>query len=377
MHKNSSYLSQYIKEGGKEMDIRIKWYYRLGFTLLLFIVLFIFIKLSPIWLPILSLITKVITPFIIGAFFTYLLHPIVELLHKKGLHRGLSVAFIYILFFGGIGYAIYKGIPILIEQLEELTVSAPKLAERYKDLIDSIQNKMESWPLNLQEKVDRGIDIFERKMESLLNKVINGAMGIVNYSIIIMLIPFISFYMLKDINAVRKGFNGLIPNKWRNSARLFLEDVNESLGSYIRGQLLVCTIIGVISMILFLIFHMKFALVLGMIIGITNVIPYFGPVIGAVPALIVASTVSVKMIIIVVIIIIILQFLEGNILSPYIVGKSTHMHPLFIMFALLLGEEIGGMIGMIVAVPLLSIVKVAIIHMKTHFGKKEREMKRI
>lgn len=251
MHKNSYYLSQYIKEGGKEMDIRIKWYYRLGFTLLLFIVLFIFIKLSPIWLPILSLITKVITPFIIGAFFTYLLHPIVELLHKKGLHRGLSVAFIYILFFGGIGYAIYKGIPILIEQLEELTVSAPKLAERYKDLIDSIQNKMESWPLNLQEKVDRGIDIFERKMESLLNKVINGAMGIVNYSIIIMLIPFISFYMLKDINAVRKGFNGLIPNKWRNSARLFLEDVNESLGSYIRGQLLVCTIIGVISMLLF------------------------------------------------------------------------------------------------------------------------------
>lgn len=359
------------------MDIRIKWYYRLGFTFLLFIVLFVFIKLSPIWLPILSLITKVITPFIIGAFFTYLLHPIVELLHKKGLHRGLSVAFIYILFFGGIGYAIYKGIPILIEQLEELTVSAPKLAERYKDLIDSIQNKMESWPLNLQEKVDRGIDIFERKMESLLNKVINGAMGIVNYSIVIMLIPFISFYMLKDINAVRKGINGLIPNKWRNNAQLFFEDVNESLGSYIRGQLLVCTIIGVISMILFWAFHMKFALVLGMIIGITNVIPYFGPLIGAVPALIVASTVSVKMIIIVVIIIIILQFLEGNILSPYIVGKSTHMHPLFIMFALLLGEEVGGMIGMIVAVPLLSIVKVGIIHMKTHFGKKEREMKRI
>ena len=359
------------------MDIRMKWYYRLGFTLLLFIVLFVFIKLSPIWLPILSLITKVIIPFIIGAFITYLLHPIVELLHKKGLHRGLSVALIYILFFGGIGYALYKGIPILIHQLEELTESAPELAARYKDLIDSIQNKMESWPFNLQEKVDRGIDLFETKMESLLNKVINGAMGIINYSIVIMLIPFISFYMLKDIDAVRKAFNGLIPNKWRNSAHLFLEDVNESLGSYIRGQLLVCTIIGVISMILFWVFHMKFALVLGIIVGITNVIPYFGPIIGDISALIVASTVSVKMLIIVVIIIIILQFLEGNILSPYIVGKSTHMHPLFIMFALLLGEEVGGMIGMIVAVPLLSIAKVAIVHMRTHFGKKDPEIKRI
>ncbi|NRK74424.1 AI-2E family transporter, partial [Salmonella enterica subsp. enterica serovar Typhi] len=127
-----------------------------------------FIKLSPLWLPILSLITKVITPFIIGAFITYLLHPIVEILHKKGLHRGLSVALIYMLFFGGIGYALYKGIPILIQQLEELTESAPKLAEQYKDLIDSIQDKMESWPFNIQERVDRGISIFETKMESLV-----------------------------------------------------------------------------------------------------------------------------------------------------------------------------------------------------------------
>lgn len=102
------------------MDIRMKWYYRLGFTLLLFIVLFVFIKLSPIWLPILSLITKVIIPFIIGAFITYLLHPIVELLHKKGLYRGLSVALIYILFLVGLAMPYIKGFLFLSISLKNL-----------------------------------------------------------------------------------------------------------------------------------------------------------------------------------------------------------------------------------------------------------------
>jgi len=357
------------------MDIRIKWYYRLGFLLLLFIVLFVFIKLAPIWLPLLSLLVKIISPFVIGAFITYLLHPIIEMLHKKGFHRGLAVATIYILFFGGIGYGIYKGIPVLINQLEELSESAPELAKAYDNLIASIEGKMRNWPVNIQEKVDNSIQSFEVKLNSLLSKVMNGAMKIINSSIVIMLIPFISFYMLKDIEAVRKATKGVIPKKWRQSVRLFLLDVNKSLGSYIRGQLLVCTVIGVISCLLFWFFHLKFPLVLGIIIGITNVIPYFGPIIGAIPAVIIACTMSVKMLIIVVIIIVVLQFLEGNVLSPYIVGKSTHLHPLLIMFALLFGEEVGGIIGMIVAVPVLSIAKVAIIHIRKHFGKRGQEVK--
>ena len=352
------------------MDIQIKWYYRLGFALLVFIVLFIFIKLSPIWLPIVNILLKVISPFIIGAFITYLLHPVIEWLHEKGLHRGLAVALIFILFFGGIGYGFYKGTPVFIEQLEELTESAPELSNQYRDWIQYIQEKTKEWPKNMQEKVDHGIESFEVKMDGLLTKVIKGAMGIVNSFLIIMLIPFISFYMLKDINAVKKATAFITPAKWRDSGSLFLKDVNLSLGSYIRGQLLVCFIIGLISTLLFWVFHMKYPLVLGIIIGITNVIPYFGPIIGAVPAVIIASTISVKMLFIIAIIIIVLQFLEGNILSPFIVGKSMHMHPLFIMFALLLGGEVGGMVGMIIAVPLLSILRVALLHLRKHFGKK-------
>ncbi|MGG4468922.1 AI-2E family transporter [Paenibacillus alvei] len=351
------------------MEIRVKWYYRLAFTLLLFIVVFIFFKLSPIWTPILQLLMKVIFPFVLGAFITYLLHPIVEKIHEMGLHRGLAVAFIYILFFGGVGYGLYKCIPIFIEQMRELTENAPELANQYRSWIDYIQERTRAWPDNLQTKVDKGIESFEVKLDGLLTKLIKGIMGFVNSFVIMMLIPFISFYMLKDIEAVKRAALLLTPNKWRESSVLFLKDVNQSLGSYIRGQLLVCFIIGSLSSISFYFFDLKYPLVLGIIIGITNVIPYFGPIIGAIPAVIIASTMSVKMLIIVVIIIVVLQFLEGNILSPFIVGKSLHMHPLFIMFALLLGGEVGGIVGMVVVVPVLSILKVAIMHLHVHFGK--------
>lgn len=354
------------------MEIRVKWYYRLAFTLLLFIVLFIFFKLSPIWTPIVQLVMKVIFPFILGAFITYLLHPVVEKIHEKGLHRGLAVALIYILFFGGVGYGLYKCIPIFIVQMRELTESAPELANQYRSWVDFIQERTKAWPDNMQTKVDNGIESFEVKMDGLLTKLLKSAMNFVNSFVIFMLIPFITFYMLKDFEAVKKAAWQLTPSKWRESSVLFLKDVNLSLGSYIRGQLLVCLIIGGLSSISFYFFGMKYPLVLGIVIGITNVIPYFGPIIGAVPAVIIASTMSVKMLLIVIIIIVVLQFLEGNVLSPFIVGKSLHMHPLFIMFALLLGGEVGGIVGMVIAVPLLSILKVAIIHLRVHFGKSNK-----
>ncbi len=101
-------------------------------------------------------------------------------------------------------------------------------------------------------------------------------------------------------------------------------------------------------------------LVLGVIAGITNIIPYFGPLIGAVPALVVAVTLSVKTLIITIAAIVFIQLIEGNLLSPYIMGRSIHTHPLLIIFALLAGGELAGIAGMVLAVPVLTCVKVVI-----------------
>ena len=318
-------------------------------------------------MPIVRMAAIIILPFIIGAFITYLLHPIVEKLHEKGLHRGLAIILIYFIFFGGIGVALYKGIPAIIDQLKDLSESAPAFAEQYRGWIDQLQSQTRAWPDGLQTRINDGIGIFEKKMDSLLTIIVNILMNFLNSALILLIIPFIAFYMLKDFALIKRTMWYITPKKWRKKGSLFLKDVDESLGSYIRGQLLVCVIIGSISALLFWFFHLKYPLLLGLIVGATNVIPYFGPIIGAVPAVIIAATTSVKLVIITLVIVFGLQFLEGNILSPYIVGKSLHMHPLVIMVALTAGGEIGGILGLILAVPVLAVLKVGIIHAKNHF----------
>lgn len=349
------------------MDIRMKWYYRIGFLLLLLIAIYLFLKISFVWMPILRVVVIIILPFIIGGFITYLLHPLVEKLHEKGLHRSLAIILIYIIFFGGIGFAVYKGIPAMIDQLKDLTESAPVFAEQYRGWIAKLQSHTRAWPDGLQARLDEGIDTFEKKLDSLLMVLVNILMKFLNSALILMLIPFIAFYMLKDFQLIKQACWYMTPKKWRKKGTLFLKDIDESLGSYIRGQLLICMIIGSISALLFWIFHLRYPLILGLIVGATNVIPYFGPIIGAVPAIIIAATSSVKLVVITVVIVFGLQFLEGNILSPYIVGKSLHMHPLIIMIALTAGGEIGGILGLILAVPVLVVLKVAILHAKNHF----------
>jgi predicted PurR-regulated permease PerM len=349
------------------LDIRMKWYYRIGFLLLLLFAIYVFLKIRFVWLPILEVAAIIILPFAIAGFITYLLHPIVESLHRKGVHRGVAIVLIYLLFFGGIGLAFYKGVPAFINQLKDLSDSAPVFADQYRGWIKTLQSHTRTWPDGLQGKMNDGIDAFEKKLDSLLTLLVAVLMNFLGSALVIMIIPFIAFYMLKDFHLIKRAAWYITPKQWRRQLIHFLREVDDSLGRYIRGQLLVCVIIGSAASILFWIFHLRYPLLLGFIVGVTDVIPYFGPIIGAVPALIIAATGSVKLVIITAVIILVLQFLEGNILSPYIVGRSLHMHPLLIMLAITAGGEIGGVLGLILAVPVLVILKVGILHAKNHF----------
>lgn len=348
------------------MDIRVKWSYRLAFLLLLFIVIYVFIKLKPVWYPVLHIIFTLLIPFAVGAFITYLLHPVIDNLHSRGMPRGLAIFIIYSLFFGGIGFAIYKGIPTIVGQLRDLSENAPVFTEYYRNLLDSIQNETSRWPPAVREQIDEGILSAEAYLEGFLTSIVLTLKEILNSIVILAVIPFIAFYMLKDYNLMKRAVWYMTPSKWRDDGKKFLYDVDKSLGSYIRGQLLVCLIIGILSALCFFLQGMPYSLLLGSIVGITNVIPYFGPIIGAIPAVIIAATISIKMVLISVVIVFSLQFLEGNILSPFIVGRSLHMHPLIIMAALLAGGETGGIPGLVLAVPILVVVKTAIKHARNH-----------
>ena len=354
------------------MDTRLKWIYRLVLVLLLFVLLFVLMHLKPIWAPVLHLLGHILLPFFIAGFISYLLHPLVELLHEKGIGRAWSILIIYLLFFGGAGYGIYRGIPAIVDQIGELSESAPAVAARYRNWMEAVEARTDHWPFGFHERIDELILLLEQKASETMGILMAYLLGVFDFILLIALIPFIAFYFLKDYPALKKMVWYLTPHKWRKKGIAFLQDVNVSLGGYIRGQIFVCVLIGICSSALFWLVGMPYPLLLGVIVGVTNIIPYFGPVIGAVPAVAIAAAMSVKMVLIVAGIVLLLQFLEGNILSPLIVGKSLHMHPVFIMFALLAGGEIAGLPGMIFAVPLLAVFKVFLLHAKSHFGSQAR-----
>ncbi|GIN38601.1 MULTISPECIES: AI-2E family transporter [Heyndrickxia] len=346
-----------------------RWYllFYLAYILLVLIILYVFLLLKPFWMPLGKVLLSAFLPIFIAAFFTYLLHPLVEKLHRTGLHRGIAIIIIYVIFFGGIGYSIYLGIPILIEQIKDLSDHIPEFANHYRNWVENLHDSTSRWPDGMKEQIEGRIDKFEIWLSGFLSNAINSLMKLINFIFILAIIPFLSFYLLKDIDSVKRATWYFTPKKWRKAGTKFLKDVDESIGGYIRGQLLVCLLVGIISTIAFWIMGIKYPILLGIIVGITDIIPYFGPIIGAVPAGIIAATISVKYLVYVLIIIAVLQFIEGNILSPLIVGKSLHMHPLFIILALTMGGEIGGVIGLILAVPVLAIFKVAIIHVRNYF----------
>ncbi|RSK27966.1 AI-2E family transporter [Bacillus sp. HMF5848] len=345
-------------------DTQMIWIKRIVMLLLIFLALFMFMKLMPIWLPVVRVFLFVLTPFAIGAFVTYLLHPIVEKIHAFGMPRVLAILFIYSLFFGGIGYSVYQFMPVITKQSKELVANLPNLIDSYQEWLLEIDERTENLPNSLHEQIETNLNMIEEKVSATISNVIEKSRGIFSGLFVLALVPFIAFYLLKDFDELKHAAKYVTPKKWRRQLHTYLHDVDESLGRYIRGQLLVCVVIGGAASVAFWLIGMQYPLLLGVVVGITNVIPYFGPIIGAIPAVIIAFTISIKTVIFVIIIIVILQLLEGNVLSPLIVGKSLHMHPVIIMFALLLGGEIAGVLGLIVAVPIFAILRVTLIHLR-------------
>ncbi|RDI44090.1 AI-2E family transporter [Falsibacillus pallidus] len=346
-----------------------KWIQRLTLILLVLLLLYVIYLLKGVWFPVWHILFLTFIPFFIGGFIAYLLHPIIERIHSAGIHRGIAIMMIYCIFFGAAGYGLYKGVPLLIVQLRELSDNIPMFADQYKHWNTHLQNSTSRWPDGVQQQINEQMQAFEQWTKDFLGYVVDLLLKIINMMFILAVIPFISFYFLKDINKVKRMCWYLTPRKWRMQGIRFLRDVNDSLGGYIRGQFIVCLAIGAISTAVLWFLGIHYPVLLGIVIGITNVIPYFGPVIGAIPALLIAASISIKSVIYVLILIVVLQFIEGNILSPLIVGKSLHMHPLFIIAALVIGGEAAGVIGMLLAVPILAVLKVALIHAKTHFPK--------
>jgi len=320
---------------------------------ILFILIFVFYNKEKI--------VTIILPFVFGIFITYLLNPLVELLTQKKINRTVAVVLIYFILIASIVIALIYIIPILIFELNNLIETIPLYTSESQEIIAKIRrNYLASLPISFQEIIDRNIDRLQELLLGFLQNAVDAIISIFSNFFSIVLGPILGFYFLKDLPYIKENIILCIPIPYKNLAIEWSEKISKTLGRYIRSQLIVSLIIGFLTTFSMLILGIDFAFVIGALAGITNIIPYFGPVIGALPAIIIALLRYPEKIPWIIISMLVIHQLESGIISPHIVGEHVGIYPVTVILSLLIGGTFFGIIGLIFAVPVAALIKITL-----------------
>ena len=334
------------------------------FILTIVVLIFICSKLLEDWKILSSIgnVLSVISPLFIGIGLAWLFDPFVSYLNKKGVSRILGAIFVYIIFLSFIYLLLRLMIPSITNQLNDLAKNVPNFINYLKENIDKFFENLNN--LGNYNFTDIKISIYDsinnlsRSLTIDLPKTImNAVSNIISGSVNLLIGLLIGLYMLFDFDNVKKHLYSLIPKKYQDDTRTLLTRLNNNLKSYVHGTLLIMFILFVFQSIALAIAGLEAPMVFGLFCAVTNVIPYIGPYIGGIPAVIVGLSISPTTGIFVLIAIVLAQTLESYFLQPIVMGKTMKLHPVTIMLGLLLFGHFFGILGMILATPVISILK--------------------
>lgn len=340
----------------------------IGVLLALIILYFVWL-LRPMLQGIFVFLKAILAPFLAAMIISYVLNPVVSMLAGRKMPRSVAVLLIYAVFLLTLAVIAINLIPMFIEQLEELNEHLPEMTLHAQGLMRSmntrlippgIETGMNNWFFQLENRLAQGISRFLDNIGTTIGMLVN-----------VFIVPFLVFYILKDFDVFERAVVSCLPRSRRQSIVKLLKDIDDALGNYIRGQFLVCLIIGVLAYIGYAIIGMPYALLFACVVAVFNIVPYMGPFLGAAPAIVMATTVSLRLVLLVAVVNTLCQMLESNVISPQVVGRKLHLHPLLIIFALLVGGEVAGMIGLILAVPVFAAGKVVIQHIFTYYIRRK------
>lgn len=317
---------------------------------------------------------------VLAIFFAYLISPLVELVRKtfkpKGSDRkgprGLSIGIVYLFIFGSLGIAVYFLLPGLGKQFSEFTRSVPGYvtdARARARSLDRFYDRIQL-PSGLRSTAN---DAVNGAFESIENygkgEGVQDILAVVAYVPWMLLIPILAFFLLKDADSFRQSALMMLPRgrlRWRGDE--FFEDVNSTLAAYIRAQLTACALIGVVCTLGFFFIGVPYSLLLGLLAGLLEFIPLAGPLTVAVVAALVASFHSGGQAVAVVVFLLVLRIIHDYVIYPRIIGQGIHLHPLAVVLAILCGEEIAGLAGIFLAIPVIAIITVTYRHWLEHRG---------
>lgn len=338
-------------------------------VLLGLIILYFVWQLRPMFALVYHFLKAIFAPFVVAVIISYVLNPVVRMLGARKVPRTMAVLLIYAVFLTVLSVILINVIPMFVEQIEELSEHLPELTIHTQQMMNrfdngilpgSIRMGMNHWFYQFESRMAQGITRFLDNIGATIEVVFNA-----------FIIPFLIFYILKDIELIERLMLQYLPRSRRKSMITLLKEIDQALGNYVRGQFLVCVIIGVLAYIGYISIGMPFALLLAGVVAICNIIPYLGPFLGAAPAMVMATTISWKMVLLVLLVNMLCQTIESNVISPQVVGRSLRLHPMMIILALLIGGEVAGIPGLILAVPFFAVTKVILQHFHAYFVRRK------
>ncbi|KZZ84403.1 MULTISPECIES: AI-2E family transporter [Bacillaceae] len=358
-------------------------YFRLGYTIIiLLVIIMLAVKVQFIFTPLVIIFQTLFFPFLISGVIFYLFRPIVLYLDHKKVPKTLSIVVLYILFIG-IGTLLFFLIgPEIQKQFKTLIDNAPGIIETLQSKANEIRQS--SWMSRFEENSNMTVEQATAKIsdyfKSNVSNIGNGITGLIgilsSLATIIVTVPFIVFYLLKDSEGLSTKIARFFPLK-ANESKKILKDMDSALSSYIQGQAIICLIVGIMMYIGYLIIGVNYSLILAIVAMFTNVIPFIGPFLAIIPALIIGFIDSPFMAVKVLIVAIIVQQIDGNVSSPLIMGRKLDIHPLTIILLLLVAGSMGGLLFMILAVPVYAVLKVIVSHIYRLYQLHKIEKKQV
>ncbi|EOB1167000.1 AI-2E family transporter [Listeria monocytogenes] len=359
----------------KQFFIENKFVLGLLIFLLVALDIYVLTKIAFIFDPLMVILKTVAAPIILAGISYYLFNPIIDWLEKHKWKRGWAIALLYLVIIGLIILLFSFVIPAVKDQIVSLFKSFPgywdQITQKFNEfsrssLFDQIKDKLNTNMSDIMKTLStKGTSVINSAISS-----IGSIVGTVTEVVLaIVTTPLVLFYLLKDGKKLPDFLLKMLPVNGRAHTRQVLGEANHQISSYIRGQIIVSLCIGILLFIGYLIIGLPYALTLAIIAACTSIVPYLGPAIAITPAIIIAIVTSPWLLIKLIIVWCVVQLLEGKFISPQVMGKTLKVHPITILFVILVAGNLFGVLGVIFAVPGYAVLKVIVTHVFIWFKR--------
>lgn len=308
----------------------------------------------------LAAVSNIVKLVIVSALLAYILDPIANLLESRGMSRTSATITIFLAILALLCIAYILFLPLLSEEIRALQSGfnpekAGLMVSRLENFLVANLAFLGIQDLNLLSRIQGAM---AKAGDRIFTHFLDAASVITS----MILIPFVVFFLMKDGREFKKSFVNIMPNRYFEFSLYLLHQLNTQVGNYLRGQLMDAGIVGIFSVFALWLIGVKYFFIIGIFAGLANLIPYFGPIAGAIIAVIVSilQTGSFHMAFYVIIAFTLIKLIDDAIVQPIVVAKSVHMNPLTVLLAVLVGGKVFGILGMLLSVPVAGFIKVIV-----------------